>query len=36
MFIGDFKGVLNAFFFDVRLVSEVFRFLVIMVLSQLH
>ena len=34
MFIGDFKGIFNTFFLDMRLVSEVFGFFVIMVLSQ--
>ena len=34
MFLGDFKGIFNTLFLDMRLVSEVFGFLVIMVLSQ--
>ena len=34
MFIGDFKSIFNTFFSDMRLVSEVFGFFVIMVLSQ--
>ena len=34
MFLGDFKGIFNTFFLDMRLVSEVFGFFVIMVLSQ--
>ena len=34
MFLGDLKGIFNTFFLDMRLVSKVFRFFVIMVLSQ--
>ena len=34
MFSGDFKGIFNTFFLDMRLVSEVFGLFVIMVLSQ--
>ena len=34
MLIGDFKGIFNTFFLDIHLVSEVFGFFVIMVLSQ--
>ena len=34
MFLGDFKGIFNTFFSDMCLVSEVFGFFVIIVLSQ--
>ena len=34
MLLGNSKGVFNTFFLDMRLVSEVFGFFVIMVLSQ--
>lgn len=34
MFLGDFKSIFNTFFLDIHLVSEVFEFFVIMVLSQ--
>ena len=34
MFLSDFKGIFNTFFLDMRPVSEVFGFFVIMMLSQ--
>ena len=34
MFLGDFKGIFNTFFLHIHLVSEIFGFFVIMVLSQ--
>ena len=34
MFSSDFQGIFSGFFFDIRLVSDVFQFFVILVLSR--